>query len=326
MQWRSTGRKSESSAALPGVIETIGNAFAMLNKRPFFIVTPIIMDLFLWLGYRLSLAPLTDTFVRWLNTVPSADSGTIDRIRSAGTSFNLFELLAVATPTMVTRAGSDAIAGTTQSTIHSTPWWLIPEIALFLLVLGIVIGVIYLTLLSYVVRGEPLAVSNVLRHSRDNSVRMLGYLLLIVGIVLLLSFPVFLLSGILLVFGISIVPLTGAVFFLAAVWAYVLLYFAQDAIIISGAGPARAIYLSYNVVRSNFWPCIGLIVTTIVIQVGTPLALIVFTRTAWGVPLAFLAHAYVLTGLSIAALLFYRDRAAVLKHAHSVTSSPGRNS
>jgi hypothetical protein len=326
MQWPSAGRKKESGETLPGVIETVGNAFAMLNKRPYFIVMPIIVDLFLWLGYKLSLAPFTNMVAHWLTSVPSADSTTIDRIRSAGTSFNLFELVAVSTPTMMKEIDPGTIAGTTQRTVDSLPWWTVPELSLLLLVLGVVIGVVYLTLLSYVVRGESLDLSSVVRRSCQYSLRTIGYILLVAGVVLLLSFPVMLLSGVLLGFGIDIVPLTAAIFVLAAMWAYVLLFFAQDAIIISGAGPARAMYLSYNVVRSNFWPCVGLIAVSLLIQIGTPLALIVFTKSALGVPLAFLVHAYILTGLSVAALLFYRDRAAALKSARVVVPSSDPNS
>ncbi len=312
MQWPSA-RRSETGTAQPGVIETVGNAFALLNKRPYLMVAPLVLDLFLWIGYRLSLEPLTNTIVRWLGSVPTADASTIDRIKSAGTSFNLFELLAVSTPTMVTRAGSDTVSGATARTVASLPWWALPPLALLLAVVGVTIGVVYLTLLGYLIRGESLASLRVIRISAINTLRTIGYLLLVIGIVLLVSFPVFLLSGVLLAFGISIVPLTAVFVFLGAMWAYVLLYFAQDAIIVSSAGPARAIYLSYNVVRSNFWPSVGLIIVTMVIQIGTPLALTVFTRQTIGVPIAFVIHAYILTGLAVAAMLFYRDRAGSIR-------------
>lgn len=312
MQWP-FARKPELSSTQPGVIETIGNAFALLNKRPYLVVAPLILDLFLWLGYRLSLEPLTNTIVRWLGSVPSTDAATVDRIKSLGTSFNLFELLAISTPTMVTRASADTVAGATSYTFSASPWWVLPPLALVLSVAGVMIGVVYLTLLGYLVRGESLASTAVIRASAVNTVRTIGYILLVIGIVLLVSLPVFMLSGILLAFGISIVPLTAVFVFLGAMWAYVLLYFAQDAIIISSAGPARAIYLSYHVVRANFWPSVGLIVATMIIQIGTPLALIIFTRQTFGVPIAFLIHAYILTGLAVAAMLFYRDRSHAIR-------------
>ena len=325
MQWPSSGRKSDTGTTLPGVIETIGNAFALLNKRPYLITAPILLDLYLWLGYRLSLEPLTSAIVRWLGNAPSVDSSTIDRIKNLGSSFNLFELLAVSTPTLVARVGADVISGATTRTIASSPWWLLPPLALLLAVAGVTIGVVYLTLLGYLVRGEPLVSIRVVRASAVNTLRTIGYILLVLGIVLLLSFPIFMLSGILLAFGINIVPLTAIVVFLGAMWAYILLFFSQDAIIISSAGPARAIYLSYNVVRSYFWPCAGLILVTMVIQVGTPLALMIFTKRTPGVPLAFLVHSYILTGLTVAAMLFYRDRVSAIRGPQSVGTASDRS-
>ncbi len=326
MQWMSSNRSSQPSTALPGVIETIGNAFAILNKRPYFLVLPVIVDVFLWVGYRLSLKPLTETVVRWMNSIPQVDSSSIDRIRSAGDGFNLFELLAVSMPNMVTNAGAETISGATHRTISSIPWWLLPELALLLLVAGVAIGVVYLTLLAFVIRGETLSGAGIAKLSLSNTIKTIGYVLLVAGIVLLLSLPVIFLSGVFLAIGISIVPLTAALFFLGAVWAYVFLYFAQDAIIISGAGPARAIYLSYNVVRSSFWPCVGLMFVSLVIQIGTPLALTVFTRSAWGVPLAFVIHAYILTGLAVAAMMFYRDRAGALRGSRPAIAASERTS
>jgi hypothetical protein len=325
MAWPQSGRKLVSVEQTPGVIETIGNAFVLLNKQPYLLIPPVMLDLFLWLGIRLSLKPLTDTLIRWVGTSSSVDASSIEHIRNAGTSFNLFELLAISMPTFVARVGADAIAGASSQTIDSFAWWLLLPLSFLLFLAGIAIGVLYLTLLGFLVRGELLSTGPLLRATGKNILRTYGYLLLLLGVVLLILFPLLMLSGVLLAFGISIVPLITLVLVFAAMWAYVMLFFAQDAIVISKAGPARAIYLSYNVVRRNFWPCIGLIVVSMIIQIGTPLALLAFTRTPWGVPLAFIAHAYILTGVAVATMLFYRDRAIKLR-APRLPAAPDRAS
>jgi len=325
MAWPQNGRNLVSVEQAPGVIETVGNAFVLLNKKPYLLIPPVLLDLFLWLGVRLSLKPLTDTLIRWLGSSSSVDASSIDRIRNAGTSFNLFELLAISMPTFVARVGADAIAGASSWTIDSLAWWLMLPLSIMLFLAGIAIGVFYLTLLGFLVRSERLATWPVLRATAQNVLRTYGYLLLLLGLVLLILFPLLMLSGVLLAFGISIVGLITLVLVFAAMWAYVMLFFAQDAIVISNAGPARAIYLSYNVVRSNFWPCIGLIVVSMTLQIGTPLALVAFTRTPWAVPLAFIAHAYILTGVAVATMLFYRDRAMKLR-ASRLPAAPDRTS
>jgi len=313
MAWPRSGRDDVAVEQSPGVIETVGNAFVLLNKRPYLLIPPVLLDVFLWLGARLSLKPLTDTLVRWVQGSSSVDSTTIDQLHSLGRSFNLFELLAVSMPTFVTQISADAIAGASHKTINWFQWWELLPVGFGLLVAGLAIGMAYLTLLGFLVRGEGVTIAPYSAATLKNVMRTYIYYLLLLGLTLLILFPLLLLSGALLVIGISIVPVVTLVLAFAAMWAYVLLYFAQDAIVMSQAGPARAIYLSYNVVRANFWPCIGLIVVSLILQIGTPLALVAFTRTAWGVPFAFILHAYILTGVAVAALLFYRDRAKKLR-------------
>lgn len=325
MAWPQNGRKVMSAEQTPGVIETVGNAFVLLNKQPYLLIPPVVLDLFLWLGIRLSLKPLTEAVIRWIGTSSAIDSSTIDHIRNTGTSFNLFELLAISMPTFVTQVGADAISGATNRTIDSFEWWMVLSAAFILLLVGVAIGVFYLTLLGFLVRGEKILPGALARASAKNIGRTYMYFLLLLGLALLVLFPLLMLSGALLAFGISIVPLLTLFLVFAAMWAYVLLFFAKDAIIISQAGPARAIYLSYNIVRANFWPCVGLIVVSMIIQIGTPLALVAFTHSPWGVPLAFVAHAYILTGVAVAALLFYRDRAIKLR-APRLPAAPDRAS
>jgi hypothetical protein len=313
MAWPRSGRDDVAVEQSPGVIETVGNAFVLLNKRPYLLIPPVLLDIFLWLGARLSLKPLTDTLVGWVQGSSSVDSTTIDQLHSIGKSFNLFELLAVTTPTFVTQIGADALAGASHQTIEGLQWWLLLLAGFGLLLAGLAIGMAYLTLLGFLVRGEGITIAPYSSATLKNVARTYAYYLLLLGLMLLILFPLVLLSGAMLIFGISIVPIVTLLVALAAMWAYVLLFFAQDAIVMSQAGPARAIYLSYNVVRSNFWPCIGLIVVSLVLQIGTPLALVALTRAPLGVPLAFILHAYILTGVAVAALLFYRDRAKKLR-------------
>ena len=313
MAWPRSGRDDVVVEQAPGVIETVGNAFALLNKRPYLVLPPVLLDAFLWLGVRLSLKPLTDTVVRWVQGSPSVDSTTIDQLHSLGKSFNVFELLAVSMPTLVTQIGADTVAGASHRTVEWPQWWALLPAGFALLLAGLAIGMAYLTLLGYLVRGEGVRIVPFGAATMKNVARTYAYYLLLFGLALLILFPLVLLSGALLIFGISIVPVITLVVAIAAMWAYVLLYFTQDAIVLSQAGPARAIYLSYNVVRANFWPCIGLIVVSLILQIGTPLALVAFTRTPWSVPFAFILHAYILTGVAVAALLFYRDRVQKLR-------------
>src|SRR6185437_11010515 len=189
MAWPQHGRKIASAEQTPGVIETVGNAFALLNKQPYLIIPPILLDVFLWLGVRLSLRPLTDSIIGWIGTSSSVDSSSIEHIRNAGSSFNLFELLAVSMPTFVTQVGADAIAGASDRTIGSLQWWVVLSLSFLLLLAGVALGIVYLTLLGFIVRNELLAVLPALDAAARNIVRTYGYFLLLIGVGLLILFP-----------------------------------------------------------------------------------------------------------------------------------------
>ena len=54
-----------------------------------------------------------------------------------------------------------------------------------------------------------------------------------------------------------VMPLVGAALVVPAAAAAIYLMFTPDAIVLTEVGPLRAAYLSFNVVRRNFWPALG---------------------------------------------------------------------
>src|SRR5688572_9903246 len=54
-----------------GVIETLTEGFATLNKRLWLFLIPVVLDLFLAFGPGISAAPLTDSVVTWFQSVPT---------------------------------------------------------------------------------------------------------------------------------------------------------------------------------------------------------------------------------------------------------------
>ena len=60
--------------------------------------------------------------------------------------------------------------------------------------------------------------------------------------------------------------------------------------------------------RAHFWQVLRFLLVVMLIQMGTPVVLNLFLRTPWGVPFASVSFAYLVTGLALATLIFYRDR------------------
>lgn len=91
----------EDSARPLGVIGSLAAGFEMLGQRLWLIALPVLLDLLLWLGPRLSVAPLLKRFVDLLLAQPAADPTMASQVAQAtymleqfGDQFNLFSLLA----------------------------------------------------------------------------------------------------------------------------------------------------------------------------------------------------------------------------------------
>jgi hypothetical protein len=90
----------EESARPLGVIGSLAAGFEMLGQRLWLIALPVLLDLLLWLGPRLSIAPLLKQFVALLLAQPTADPTMALQVAQAtqmleqfGDQFNLFSLL-----------------------------------------------------------------------------------------------------------------------------------------------------------------------------------------------------------------------------------------
>jgi hypothetical protein len=103
---------------------------------------------------------------------------------------------------------------------------------------------------------------------------------------------------------------------------FLFLYFVAAAIASDGVGLGQAVRRSLVVVMQNFWSTVGLIVLTGLILLGFQF---IFQRLAEIGPVAIiasiLANAILLTGLTAARLIFYRDRLLRIAVAQQSTHS-----
>lgn len=320
---QSQRRPSEAdNQKLPGIIDTFGEAFALVVQRPYLALVPVLLDLYLWLGASLSVKPLADEAERWLRSVPNVDAEAIDQVVRFGENFDLFSLLGVSIPTLVGQLGRGAVAAVGDRLwLTDLPWWVIPPLAAALVVTGLIVGTLYLTGVAYLVRAQPFS-RRFWRDAGRNAVRMLGFVVITILGAMLLILPVVFTSVLLMVIGINAVPLLVLLAWSAGMWLFFLLFFAQYAIVVSDVGPLRAIYLSYNVVRRNIWGAAGFIVVYFVISNGVPVALNLLTSSPVGVVLAMGGNAFIATGVIAAAMLFYRDRARALGQPGPLSHSP----
>ena len=310
-----------------GVIDSLSAGYRFLGRRLELLLAPILLDLLLWLGPRLSIAPLFHQAAALYNEAANVEGMPPDMaamstqvaelLNQSGDSSNLFAMLVNSSllhvPSLLT-----SIAPLSSRAVMEVS----NPLAAFLLfvgfsLLGVLIGVIYMNMLArtlplgsgpkLVSFGEFAGV--VLRHW----VMVLVYVALLVLALLIGSIPVGLATALVSLISpalgsIIVVLLSGVVLVL-----FFYLYFVTAALIMDNLPVHRAIVQSFVVVRTNFWATLGFIVLYYVITIGFALIMANLVQmTPVGTIIAILLYAYIGSGLTMSLLVFYRTR--ILKH------------
>lgn len=303
----------DRTRAATGVIDTLSLGYATVNRHPWIIAIPVLLDFLYWLGPRLSVATLLRTLLEqvpmpaglsdeMLQSYSSVQQSTL----SAAEGFNLLSLLSTNFPglpsVMAGRVGSG------QAFELAAP---VSAVVAFLLVgiAGTLLGAFFFTVVGLKASGESRGMVGAAWRSW---LRLAALLLLGIVAALVVGAP---LAG-LAVIGMSLVPGAASIMasfvFVLVIWAEFYLFFVVQAVVISGAGPLRAIRNSFLVVRHNLGSSLGLIVLTWIISMGMPVVWDAMTDNPITAVLAILGNAYVATGLLAAGMLFYRERFGAL--------------
>ena len=303
---------------LPGVIDTLSDGYGVVNRHPWIVLFPILIDLFLWLGPQLSAARLIS------RALPLLQAGRVDRLQVQEAQLKElvelaegFNLLSVLAPTFVGVPSRMAAVGI-RDPLQSVPveswlnvWWIL----LLGSLAGLLLGSLYYAAIAAGVRGSGLAPLRLLGGALRGWTRVLGFLLLLVGLSLLLGLPmVFLLVGARLVSE-ALVSLVASLLLTALVWVWIYLYFVPNAIFLGQVGPLQAIKQSVAVVRLGFWTALGimLLIAIILAGMGQVWNLAEGLAEPWGLGLGILGNGYIASGLIAASMRFYRERIEFLK-------------
>lgn len=320
-----------------GVIDSLSAGYRFLGRRIGLLAIPVLLDLWLWFAPHLTVAPLFARFADFYRSLAtmegiSPEMATLvgqlaDNIGQIGENSNLFgvlvsnSLLHVPSVVVVLEPAPDAVIQTITSPFAAA------ALALIFWLVGVFIGVVYMTLLA---RNLPLGNSPKLLTWSETLGLILRHWLLITAFVALtvvaliaVSMPV--------IFGVTVVSLlspvlaSGLAFLLSGLILVILfyLYFVAVAIIMDDLTLSKAVVASITLVRRNFPATLGFIVLTNLISLGFMLlANQVAELASFGVFIAILVNAYVGTGLAMALLVFYRTRivrmneeaAAIVQH------------
>jgi len=325
-----------------GIIRSLSGGFDAITKRIWLISIPVLLDLYLWIGPRLSIYPLVKRALSLVTSPPNASpeellalAETKGLLEQAGQSFNAFSLLIIrklGMPSLISPNPWLETLGITLN-ISSLVTFQAPEasflsrprpvievrsefvfLGLYILLslAGMLIGCSYLGLIAQEVRDNQVNVAYVLQRVWIWWVRVALIALLFLMGFLMLGVPLLVIVALLSLLSKNLAQLTGNFIIFSSIWVgiwlYIYLFFFVNALILNDAGILRAIWNSFNVVRRNFWSTIGLMLLIGLIGAGFSVIWRMLSTSSWGTLLAIVGNAYIGSGLAAASLTFYRDR------------------
>lgn len=306
-----------------GVIDAVSAGFSIVSRNPWLMGLPILLDVGLWLGPRLSvrglLAPLLTAMAAMAAASPeyqTASEMSRQLLEQMADRLNLLSLLAnglLGFPSLISGQGPDIpvpVAGAGRTVdVESVAGAL--GIAVLLILTGLLIGGIYLMFIGQRVRGEVPAQNFWQRIGRIwVRLTLLSFALFAAGI--MVTLPLGLLLALLSLVAPAAAAIASSMVIVLAVWVMVwlsiALFFAVPAIILDEVGVGNAIWRSVNVVGRNFWPTIGLILLSFFLSLGFSIIWQRLGVTPLGLVVSIIGNAYIGSGLVAATLVFYGDR------------------
>lgn len=305
-----------------GVIDSVSAGFAVVSRNPWLLGFPVLLDVGLWLGPRLSirglLAPLLSAMAATAAASPEyqqASELSRQLLAEMAERLNLLSLLAnglLGFPSLIAGQGPDlpAVAWGPGLVVDVDSLAGAVGLTILLILAGLLIGGLYLGFIGQKVRGEP--APKFLRRLGSTWLRLtwLSLALFLTGVVVAL--PLALLLALLSLFAPGAAAFGASLLLLlvvwVAVWLSIALFFAVPAIILDEVGVRAAIWRSVNVVGRNFWSTIGLIFLGFFLNLGFSVIWQRLSATLWGLVVSIIGNAYIGSGLAAAILVFYGDR------------------
>ncbi len=300
-----------------GVIEALTAGFDLMARRPWAILLPIVVNVFIWLGPRLSVGPLTRQMADAIRSGVGSQTGqyaeaalsAAQRLAQWGDQFNLFDLLAVSLPVLGVHTQAQRLW-----TLDSWVWAV--GAAGAIAVLGGYLLALYLGIIGRQVRERREPAGKALAHAGRVLWRLAWLSVVILGIGTVLALPALMAVGVLSFFypqgAMFLATVTGwlAIGFLIWMWFY--LFFAVDAMVLDDVGVRQAVSRSVTLVRLNGGATAALILLTLVLTWGLGVVWEAIAASTAGAVAGILANAYVSSALAAASLIFYSSRWHVL--------------
>lgn len=305
-----------------GIIDTLTAGFDLVRKRLWIILLPVALNVGLWAAPKLSVFALLQGLWRALlqqATASGAVSSTMlegvqevlpelaQLARELDLSSLLLSLTSLGLPILPV-APTTSFFGLTKSVIELAGGLQLVGAILGLALGGLLIGTFYMALIAHAVRDGRVDWPRLVRQVPRYCGRLIGASLVLAATLMSFGLPA---SMVISAFGLispGLASLLMAMLSFLTFWIMIYMIFVPEAIIYSEDSILKAIWRSAIIVRTNFWPALGLFVLIYTISAGLSFVWDLLAVNAPGTLAAVAGSSFIGTGLTTALFIFYRER------------------
>ncbi len=309
-------QKQENPTTLPGVFSTLAAGFELSTRYLWLMLVPALLDLFLWIGPRLSFRPLLESLATQLppQAMPLDLAPLLDTYAARLNHFSYLSVPLLGVPALMT--------GLTPEKTPIQPLILersgIGEwFGYFLLFTlgGLLLAAIYYSLIAYALRragasaaGTTLPPTHLGRRTVRTWLRLTGLSLLFLAFLVVVAIPTSIVVGIasLLSQALSILILMGVLVLI--IWIVMFLSYTPQGMTLNPGRFAASLVESVRLFRANLPASLGLLFVVTLARRVLSLLLLTADSGTWVTGINLLAHAYITTALIVSMFIFYRDR------------------
>ncbi len=318
---RETNTRTVAEQKPLGVIDSVSAGLALVWRRPWTLLIPILLDALIWMLPRLSLTQLFRPYVEQmlsmatLSSDPQAAEETRQALQQMIESFNLLGLVTTAlnavtrVPTLLAvdaaELHSPISAWAFTLPLQSPTLLVVLFIPLFLL--GLLAVAVYLEWIAQGARPLETAVAGaaVMRIARL-WLRLILFSLLLVGFLFAASLVLLFLQ---LVFNSAeLGAFATLVITVALFWLFIYFFFVPSAAAVSDISIREALKRSSLLFRAFFWSTLALVALSVFLDRGMAVIWDGFIVSALGVVIGIVANAFIGTALIAASMVYYQDR------------------
>lgn len=330
---RSEGKSTPGEVS--GVLETIASGLSTAIARPWLLLLPLVADLIAWLGIQVSGQPLISGIQSLMIEQGGANGpAAAEELGRIGDSLRVNDIISSLTPSIISGLPNDSVmnlviggllpaatSGVDRSNMYHEWGTGLSEMitpangptvigwAFLFFIAATLLLALFKAPIAQVVRGDAFSIGGLARDVAFGWLRILGLVALLITGLGILLIPLFLMALVVAMFGINLVALLSLALFVFGSVGALYVYFLLDAMFIYRVGPIRAAQMSFSVARFHFTDSWRFAATSILITTGVIQVWNLLIENPPGIVVSLIVNAALGTGLSIAAMMFFYDRA-----------------